>query len=1029
MGVACCQLSMGNGTKLVPEEKSTSLPSGATAEGGGGGGSARDSRRQSQKAGSKKTSPRGKKGDHSENTDGPEAPKAVKESENRRMSNAGEGAEDADASEDTREGSKSPKTSSSPGSSRKSGRRGSDSSEKSAKKGKSFKQLQRVESKEERDFAKEWDVAARLIAILGKTDNVAANKMPALDRSSVSPAREKIMVQNDQGPKLKFPITFEEAEMLRLHYTRHGANKPLHENLATKLIQEFTSKYAEMHVSSVSEIDMPKDGRLIMVGDTHGQLQDVLHIFHTNGPPTASNVYLFNGDIADRGPNACEIFFMVFAYFLAEPRCILINRGNHESEEMNALEAECGGGFRDEVFKKFDSRMYWRFVAMMKVTQLCTVVGKEVFVVHGGLSEVDPLTLDFIRSIDHRECTMPEPGSSVMQDQAFNDFLWSDPRDDNGRQLSSRGVGVLFGPDVVGKFLEDNKPLKFMVRSHQMPEEQRGYMQQRGGKCITVFSASNYCGDSGNQGAVLIFESKRFPDWTAVEHYAPTLQMMSELIDKGTDWTEAGKTLREREKQQIEESQKQKEMQTMMISIVEMKPEIWAHLITKHDGLTTFDYKDWESMMKEVVSSGWRWDEAYNVWQLGDGSGKVDMKAFLSRFTVVLSKDEYMSFKFKAITAVYESILHASTSLEETVRLFDQDGDGCVDMHEMHDALCNIDMSLTQAQKDSLLHTLFKSAPEDQGVPKLGVKEFLSRFTIVYKRAEGTFGQAPKTDDERLSHEALDKVARLIAETPLSVIKHGAEKAKEKASRSSQKSKKDNAKDRSSTRKKDEKKKGKEKEKKEKKKTGDKGKDALNAAQSKHLAQKLEALFESMDQDGSGEIDNEEFVQGLMKLPGIEEVELSNKEKLRIERIRLMAKVVDHSGDGSISILEILEAFIFEDTGGTDMVDSLAEHLLTVLFRHRQAIRAGARCFDPTGKGKMSRDDFQKILMALNSAIAEKDESSRFMESQVCDLCDSLAMPNDSGIQEINYEDFFNSFMIIDSKNPALGIRLGKQQD
>ena len=59
--------------------------------------------------------------------------------------------------------------------------------------------------------------------------------------------------------------------------------------------------------------------RQIIVGDTHGQLQDVLHILITHGKPSTTNRYIFNGDIADRGPDAIEI--LVLAILVGCKRC------------------------------------------------------------------------------------------------------------------------------------------------------------------------------------------------------------------------------------------------------------------------------------------------------------------------------------------------------------------------------------------------------------------------------------------------------------------------------------------------------------------------------------------------------------------------------------------------------------------------------------------------------------------------------------------------------------------------------------
>ena len=56
------------------------------------------------------------------------------------------------------------------------------------------------------------------------------------------------------------------------------------------------------------------DGKLIILGDTHGQLADFLWVLQQNGVPSESTAYLLNGDIADRGQHACEIFIIVLLY-------------------------------------------------------------------------------------------------------------------------------------------------------------------------------------------------------------------------------------------------------------------------------------------------------------------------------------------------------------------------------------------------------------------------------------------------------------------------------------------------------------------------------------------------------------------------------------------------------------------------------------------------------------------------------------------------------------------------------------------
>lgn len=71
---------------------------------------------------------------------------------------------------------------------------------------------------------------------------------------------------------------------------------------------------------------------LNIVGDTHGQLQDVLWIFYKMGVPSPTNHYLVNGDICDRGQLACEIWALFLAFMCVWPDSVHIQRGNHEDD-------------------------------------------------------------------------------------------------------------------------------------------------------------------------------------------------------------------------------------------------------------------------------------------------------------------------------------------------------------------------------------------------------------------------------------------------------------------------------------------------------------------------------------------------------------------------------------------------------------------------------------------------------------------------------------------------------------------------
>jgi hypothetical protein len=76
---------------------------------------------------------------------------------------------------------------------------------------------------------------------------------------------------------------------------------------------------------------VPRMSKITVVGDIHGQLDDLFYIFDKNGLPSISNPYLFNGDWVDRSTNGSEVVLILFAYKLLFPHHIFLNRGNHVS--------------------------------------------------------------------------------------------------------------------------------------------------------------------------------------------------------------------------------------------------------------------------------------------------------------------------------------------------------------------------------------------------------------------------------------------------------------------------------------------------------------------------------------------------------------------------------------------------------------------------------------------------------------------------------------------------------------------------
>jgi serine/threonine-protein phosphatase 5 len=261
-------------------------------------------------------------------------------------------------------------------------------------------------------------------------------------------------------------------------------------DLSTELMYSFPNIVdVQLHQDPVTN---EKTGTLNICGDTHGQYDDFTQIFGDaiGGAPSESNRFLFNGDIADRGPKAVEIFTTLLTMKLINPNAIHILRGNHETKEMTN-----SYGFRAEVLKKYGPTTLEKFHKFFTSLPFGAVAEKMMFVVHGGLGPQSVhLTIDEINRINRRQ--------DGDNNEVVEEFLWADPRDhvDTFAANHDRGGGILFGPKVTSYFLQKNN-LHLLVRSHEMQDH--GYSVHHNQQCITIFSAPNYCGVCKNKGAIL----------------------------------------------------------------------------------------------------------------------------------------------------------------------------------------------------------------------------------------------------------------------------------------------------------------------------------------------------------------------------------------------------------------------------------------------------------------------------------------------------------------------------------------------
>ena len=219
------------------------------------------------------------------------------------------------------------------------------------------------------------------------------------------------------------------------------------------------------------EMEVAKGHQLTVCGDTHGQFFDLLEIFRLNGFPSDTHYYLFNGDFVDRGSWSTEIALLLYAYKWLRPDKFFLNRGNHETDDMNRVY-----GFEGECKAKYNEKTFKLFSETFSALPLATLIGKKYFTLHGGLFSDDKTSLDDIRKLNRHSRKQPGQQGLMME------MLWTDPQPNPGRGPSKRGVGLQFGPDVTKRFCEANG-LEAVIRSHEVRME--GYEVEHDGRCIT----------------------------------------------------------------------------------------------------------------------------------------------------------------------------------------------------------------------------------------------------------------------------------------------------------------------------------------------------------------------------------------------------------------------------------------------------------------------------------------------------------------------------------------------------------------
>ncbi|ESO07879.1 hypothetical protein HELRODRAFT_75249, partial [Helobdella robusta] len=303
-----------------------------------------------------------------------------------------------------------------------------------------------------------------------------------------------------KGPHITFPITKNQLEHAMDALQK---NQTLHAKYVVSLLQKVRQQLATL--PNVNVISLMNHQRLVICGDVHGSMHNLLHVLEKNGLPCRGLLYLFNGDFVDRGESGVEVLLLLCLFLLYEPNCVFLNRGNHEDFIINIKY-----GFQKEVQRKYKNHADIILDLVNDVfawLPLASVVNNKIFVCHAGISR--KITYEKLMNIERNKfqtlLKLPDGSWSstlIQQWEMLCDLLWSDPMPGPGLQHNKkRGFGVMYGSDVTKSFLDENN-WNVLIRSHECIPN--GFAYEHDDKTVTVFSVSNYYSPFSNKGAFII---------------------------------------------------------------------------------------------------------------------------------------------------------------------------------------------------------------------------------------------------------------------------------------------------------------------------------------------------------------------------------------------------------------------------------------------------------------------------------------------------------------------------------------------
>ena len=559
-----------------------------------------------------------------------------------------------------------------------------------------------------------------------------------------------------------------------------------------RLVQSAVIVMAEEEtVVDVRDMHPNKDlVKVTVVGDLHGSLnclQSVLEFVEIDtllmpvddgGDDGGWRVVIFDGDFVDRGNNSLEVLAVLLLLKLSHPKNIVLLRGNHE-DSMTASTY----GFRDEIEDKYGyekgDEIWYEFGHLFAAFPIIARTNTAV-VMHGGIPN-EGLSLEDVNAISKEtRCELKTISDPYDDDeQLVQGILWSDPSEEEGINLSDRGAGYCFGPDITKDFLERHE-LKYIICAHE-PFEDGFYHHHKGigggdRGVVTVFSTANYpCGEGENMGAVLhlddeigVYEIKSFihkepsSSGDGANTKIQTMFLRSFIDDHKSKLTKAFRAIQNANGRVTCE-----QWADIVGDLLDLPDVPWMDLQPDLAPSTSESDIDWADFLKRMSTKTPQMellekeqvsflhthkDKFLGIFNLldVDGNGSISKKEFASGMQML---NEQIPGNKKEVTQDVEKLFH----------IFDTDGNGEISIEEFCNALKEsatlqgltdcLDLNQVEALQENheILQMAFKYLDKDHS-GAIDREEFQKGIQVLNKRLP----ERNKLGDPKLLFDLLD---------------------------------------------------------------------------------------------------------------------------------------------------------------------------------------------------------------------------------------------------------------------------------